>query len=226
MCNVRSPAPTSLHAMWLTLPARALLGTNPAGTLPVVDLRLDSFVYKQQPTLSRSSYSHVDNDGVKALVDGICQRWCTMNTGWLPGAAAGARVPARRPRQHCWQEAQCPKCPRRGRQSSSGQPSHQHTQRACAKCHECSVYLPSSPPHTHKLHVLDEGRARQGGWVLARPAHFAGTHAHADIGPPHGPSRHVSRCRNVAIEAVAVRRHGAHARRRQRAAAAAHPHGA
>lgn len=44
------------------------------GRLPLVELRLDSYIYKQQPTLSRSSYSHVDNDGVKALVDSICNR--------------------------------------------------------------------------------------------------------------------------------------------------------
>lgn len=44
------------------------------GMLHVVDLRLDSYIYKQQPTLSRSSYSHVDNEGVKALVDSICNR--------------------------------------------------------------------------------------------------------------------------------------------------------
>ena len=49
--------------------------------LPLVELRLDSFIYKQQPTLSRSSYSHVDNDGVKALVDSICNRWCAMAAG-------------------------------------------------------------------------------------------------------------------------------------------------
>ena len=46
-----------------------------------MELRLDSFIYKQQPTLSRSSYSHVDNDGVKALVDSICNRWCVMASG-------------------------------------------------------------------------------------------------------------------------------------------------
>ncbi|GFH11576.1 predicted protein, partial [Haematococcus lacustris] len=32
------------------------------GMLPLTELRLDSFIYKQQPTLSRSSYSHVDNE--------------------------------------------------------------------------------------------------------------------------------------------------------------------
>lgn len=47
----------------------------------MVDLRLDSYIYKQQPTLSRSSYSHVDNEGVKALVDSICTRWCTLENG-------------------------------------------------------------------------------------------------------------------------------------------------
>ena len=50
---------------------------NPAGMLPLVELRLDSYIYKQQPTLSRSSYSRVDNDGIKALVDSICNHWCT-----------------------------------------------------------------------------------------------------------------------------------------------------
>ncbi|KXZ52391.1 hypothetical protein GPECTOR_9g435 [Gonium pectorale] len=54
------------------------------GMLPVADLRLDSYVYKQQPTLSRSSYSHVDNEGVKALVDGICTRWCLHNADMCP----------------------------------------------------------------------------------------------------------------------------------------------
>ncbi|GIL55327.1 hypothetical protein Vafri_10881 [Volvox africanus] len=54
------------------------------GSLPVADLRLDSYVYKQQPTLSRSSYSHVDNEGVKALVDGICNRWSQQSTDMCP----------------------------------------------------------------------------------------------------------------------------------------------
>lgn len=48
------------------------------GMLPLMEMRLDSFIYKQQPTLSRSSYSHVDNDGVKALVDSICNRWSAV----------------------------------------------------------------------------------------------------------------------------------------------------
>ncbi len=52
--------------------------------LPLVELRLDSYIYKQQPTLSRSSYSHVDNDGVKALVDSICNRWCAMASDMQP----------------------------------------------------------------------------------------------------------------------------------------------
>ncbi|EFJ39893.1 hypothetical protein VOLCADRAFT_100415 [Volvox carteri f. nagariensis] len=54
------------------------------GALPVADLRLDSYVYKQQPTLSRSSYSHVDNEGVKALVDGICNRWSQQSMDMCP----------------------------------------------------------------------------------------------------------------------------------------------
>ncbi len=51
----------------------------------MADLRLDSYAYKQQPTLSRSSYSHVDNEGVKALVDGICHRWSQQNSGERTG---------------------------------------------------------------------------------------------------------------------------------------------
>ena len=53
------------------------------GMLPLLELRLDSFIYQQQPTLSRSSYSHVDNEGVKALVDSICIRWCAAISGVL-----------------------------------------------------------------------------------------------------------------------------------------------
>jgi hypothetical protein len=49
--------------------------------LAVEEMRLDSLMYKQQPTLTRSSYSHVDNDGVKALVDAICLRWSTILAG-------------------------------------------------------------------------------------------------------------------------------------------------
>ena len=62
--------------LWLTGDAPRV-----SGMLPLVELRLDSYIYKQQPTLSRSSYSHVDNDGVKALVDSICNRWCAMASG-------------------------------------------------------------------------------------------------------------------------------------------------
>jgi hypothetical protein len=69
--------------------------------LPVADLRLDSYVYKQQPTLSRSSYSHVDNEGVKALVDGICSRWgahgggqCSPSRKCRPPSGCPALSPA------------------------------------------------------------------------------------------------------------------------------------
>ncbi len=53
----------------------AVAGSAAAGMLPLTELRLDSLIYKQQPTLSRAAYSHVDNEGVKALVDSICNRW-------------------------------------------------------------------------------------------------------------------------------------------------------
>lgn len=56
--------------------------------LPLIELSLDSLIFKQQPTLSRSSYSHVDNEGVKALVDSICNRWCAMGNGECFGRIA------------------------------------------------------------------------------------------------------------------------------------------
>ncbi|KIY99417.1 hypothetical protein MNEG_8541 [Monoraphidium neglectum] len=44
------------------------------GMLPLTELRLDSWAFKQQPTLSRPAFSHISNEGVKALVDAICAR--------------------------------------------------------------------------------------------------------------------------------------------------------
>eukprot|EP00798_Chlamydomonas_sp_ICE-L_P019446 gene19446-26106_t len=49
------------------------------GMLPLVNLQLDSFMYKQQPSLPRGSFSHIDNSGVKALVDSICRRAANNN---------------------------------------------------------------------------------------------------------------------------------------------------
>lgn len=91
----KSPPPQHSQARTLTNPCAGRVGM-----LPVADLRLDSYVYKQQPTLSRSSYSHVDNEGVKALVDGICTRWCSHNnagknnnnTGKQGGGGRSGRV--------------------------------------------------------------------------------------------------------------------------------------
>lgn len=42
--------------------------------LPLGELRLNSYLYSQQPVINRASQSHIDNDGVRALVDAICQR--------------------------------------------------------------------------------------------------------------------------------------------------------
>ena len=42
--------------------------------LPLGELRLNSYLYSQQPAINRASQSHIDNDGVRALVDAICQR--------------------------------------------------------------------------------------------------------------------------------------------------------
>lgn len=44
------------------------------GMLPLRELRLNSYTYSQQPAINRSSQSHLDNDGVRALVDSICHR--------------------------------------------------------------------------------------------------------------------------------------------------------
>lgn len=42
------------------------------GTLRLEDLRLVSQVYYKQPSLARLSCSHLDNYGIKALVDAVC----------------------------------------------------------------------------------------------------------------------------------------------------------
>eukprot|EP00878_Enallax_costatus_P031742 GHUV01034759.1.p1 GENE.GHUV01034759.1~~GHUV01034759.1.p1 ORF type:complete len:484 (-),score=175.37 GHUV01034759.1:417-1868(-) len=44
------------------------------GMLPLRELALDSHAYRQQPSMPRPQYSHLDNEGVKGLVDSICQR--------------------------------------------------------------------------------------------------------------------------------------------------------
>ena len=48
--------------------------------LPLAELRLNSYLYSQQPAINRASQSHIDNDGVRALVDAICQR-CSSRPG-------------------------------------------------------------------------------------------------------------------------------------------------
>ena len=52
--------------------------------LPLAELRLNSHLYSQQPAINRASQSHIDNDGVRSLVDAICQR-CNARTGDHPG---------------------------------------------------------------------------------------------------------------------------------------------
>ena len=47
------------------------------GMMNLCELRLDSHSFKQQP-LNRAGLSHVDNEGVKALVDSICARALTQ----------------------------------------------------------------------------------------------------------------------------------------------------
>ena len=52
--------------------------------LPLAELRLNSHLYSQQPAINRASQSHIDNDGVRSLVDAICQR-CNARSGDHPG---------------------------------------------------------------------------------------------------------------------------------------------
>lgn len=47
------------------------------GMMNLCELRLDSHSFKQQP-LNRAGLSHIDNEGVKALVDSICARSLTQ----------------------------------------------------------------------------------------------------------------------------------------------------
>eukprot|EP00879_Flechtneria_rotunda_P007684 GHRR01008057.1.p1 GENE.GHRR01008057.1~~GHRR01008057.1.p1 ORF type:complete len:138 (+),score=38.69 GHRR01008057.1:527-940(+) len=51
------------------------------GLLPLRELSLDSHAYKQQPGMPRPQFSHLDNEGVKGLVDSICNR---MRTELMP----------------------------------------------------------------------------------------------------------------------------------------------
>lgn len=51
--------------------------------LPLGELRLNSYLYSQQPAINRASQSHVDNEGVRALVDALCQR-CFARPGACP----------------------------------------------------------------------------------------------------------------------------------------------
>jgi hypothetical protein len=44
------------------------------GMLPLRELALDSHAYRQQPSMPRPQFSHLDNEGVKGLVDSICSR--------------------------------------------------------------------------------------------------------------------------------------------------------
>ena len=48
--------------------------------LPLSELRVNSYLYAQQPAINRASQSHVDNEGVRALVDAVCQR-CSARPG-------------------------------------------------------------------------------------------------------------------------------------------------
>ncbi|WIA40340.1 hypothetical protein OEZ86_013707 [Tetradesmus obliquus] len=51
------------------------------GMLPLRELSLDSHAYRQQPSMPRPQFSHLDNEGVKGLVDSICSR---MRSDMMP----------------------------------------------------------------------------------------------------------------------------------------------
>ena len=46
-----------------------------AGQLPLNELRLESHAFRQSSAITNLTPSHVDDRGVRALVDSICRRW-------------------------------------------------------------------------------------------------------------------------------------------------------
>lgn len=67
------------------------------GMLPLTELRLNSFMYNQQPAINRASQSHLDNEGVRALVDSICHRVNARAGTPLPHAPPSALLCPRSP---------------------------------------------------------------------------------------------------------------------------------
>ena len=68
----------SKHFPKSVLLTHAVCAAQAIGMLPLRELCLDSYAYRQHPSMPRPQYSHLDNDGVKGLVDSICSR---MRTG-------------------------------------------------------------------------------------------------------------------------------------------------
>ena len=71
--------------------------------LHLTELAIDSHAHRQAPDMPPRAYSHVDNEGVKALVDSICTRmrmrggegegaggW--VGVGWVGKREGGAGV--------------------------------------------------------------------------------------------------------------------------------------
>lgn len=46
-----------------------------AGQLPLNELRLESQAFRKASAVTHATPSHIDDRGVRALVDSICQRW-------------------------------------------------------------------------------------------------------------------------------------------------------
>lgn len=89
MSAVQYSTSTVDHTPVLLHPAVAL---QMIGLLPLRELSLDSHAYRQHPSMPRPQYSHLDNDGVKGLVDSICSRMRTgvaAHSGGMVGVMVG-----------------------------------------------------------------------------------------------------------------------------------------
>lgn len=77
-----------LHPQGALMTAAQLRRT---GQLPLTELRLESSSFRSMQAITPASQSHLDDHGIRALVDSICRRW-RIDCGELR-ACAGAPVP-------------------------------------------------------------------------------------------------------------------------------------
>jgi hypothetical protein len=69
--------------------------------LPLRELALDSHAYRQQPSMPRPQFSHLDNEGVKGLVDSICNRMRSSEQQVSHVCSPCTHVVAMQQLQHC-----------------------------------------------------------------------------------------------------------------------------